>query len=217
MIFLKSHLKIGKCFKYLLIFGSFLVFNCSRNPKEKHLALQAYSSFNLEFCDTIASSLHSIYGCKVSILSPKEIPKSTFVNSKSPRYRADRIIKILKDQKPDSIDFIMGLTNRDISTTKKDENGNTLKPISKYQDWGIFGLGYRPGSSSVVSSFRFSNVNREKFLERLKKICTRELGHNLGLKHCPNKNCVMTDAAETIKTIDNVQLKLCKECRRILN
>lgn len=50
-------------------------------------------------------------------------------------------------------------------------------------------------------------------MERLKKVTMHELGHNLGLPHCPNKHCFMQDAAETIKTIDGVELNLCEECR----
>ena len=55
--------------------------------------------------------------------------------------------------------------------------------------------------------------NKNKFVERLKKVTMHELGHNLGLPHCPNNHCFMQDAAETIKTIDGVELNLCEECR----
>ena len=67
----------------------------------------------------------------------------------------DQLIKILKETKPDSLDFIIGLIDKDISTTKKDSKGHPLEPISKYQDWGVFGLGYRPGVSCIVSTYRF--------------------------------------------------------------
>ena len=51
-------------------------------------------------------------------------------------------------------------------------------------------------------------------IERFKKICIHELGHNLGLHHCENYDkCVMRDAAETIKTIDHVDLMLCDKCK----
>jgi len=56
------------------------------------------------------------------------IPKNAFVNSKSPRYRADPLLKILKSNQPDSIDFNIGLFNKNISPIKRDEFVNTLKP-----------------------------------------------------------------------------------------
>ena len=146
------------------------------------------------------------------MLESKAIPKSTFINVKSPRYRAHKILKLLRNEKPDSIHHILGLTNKDISTTKKDALGNTRKPEKKYKDWGVFGLGYCPGGSCIVSTYRFKN-NTLKFVDRFKKICVHEIGHNLGLKHCPNESCVMRDAAESIKTIDLVELNLCDACR----
>lgn len=52
---------------------------------------------------------------------------------------------------------------------------------------------------------------------RLRKVAVHEFGHNLGLPHCPNKNCVMTSAAEKLTTIDNEKLALCKNCKKIIN
>lgn len=102
----------------------------------------------------------------------------------------------------------------DISTTKKDESGNVLKPESRYSDWGVFGLGYRPGCSSIVSTFRLGTSNRKLLLERIKKVCNHELGHNFGLPHCTSsETCVLRDAAETIKTVDNVDDTLCNICK----
>ena len=49
------------------------------------------------------------------------------MNIKSPRYRADSILRILKREKPDSIDYLIGILNKDISTTKRDRKGNILK------------------------------------------------------------------------------------------
>ncbi|MBX9851002.1 MAG: hypothetical protein K2X86_04505 [Cytophagaceae bacterium] len=65
-------------------------------------------------------------------------------------------------------------------------------------------MGYRPGPSCVVSAFRL-NSQHPRFVERLKKVCLHELGHNLDLPHCPDKGCFMTSAAEKIATIDEKQ------------
>lgn len=60
--------------------------------------------------------------------------------------------------------------------------------------------------SEVKKTLKFEKTNlKAKYIERIKKICIHELGHNLGLKHCEfHEKCVMRDAAETIKTIDYV-------------
>ncbi|MGB1247840.1 MAG: hypothetical protein ACPG4Z_03080 [Chitinophagales bacterium] len=186
--------------------------------KERTIGIQPLGDFDAALTDTIAKTIEDVYGFNVIVMEDKPIPQSTFVNIKTPRYRADSLIRILKEEKPDSISHILGLIEKDISTTKKDKNGAIKEPVDKYTDWGIFGLGYRPGVSCIVSSYRITAENESLFIERLQKIVMHELGHNLGLKHCThNETCVMRDAAETIKTVDNVELKLCERCLNIIN
>jgi archaemetzincin len=186
----------------------------SSDSTYKTVLLQPYKGFSSALVDSIKASIETTYGFRVSIADEIVLPSSAFVNSKSPRYRADSLLKHQLTIKPDSIDFILGLTNKDISTTKKDKNGNILQPQSKYADWGIFGLGYRPGKSCIVSTYRLGTSDKKLQLIRLKKICNHELGHNLGLPHCTSSDsCVMRDAAESIKTIDNVLPTLCSSCK----
>ncbi len=200
---------------------AFLVFifccfvSCSDKRREKAIAIQPLEYENKNVLNAIAHSLTKDLGIgkEVIILSSRKIPQDAFVSTKSARFRADSIIRFLKKIKPDSIDYILGFTSKDISTTKKDRFGNIKNPKQRYQDWGIFGLGFRPGPSCVVSNFRLKNNNATQSLERYKKVCLHEIGHNLGLKHCPNKKCVMTDACESIKTVDNVICALCATCR----
>ena len=195
---------------FVLIFAGFT--GCKTN-QNKQVGIQVLGAFDNSLIDSLSNSILEVYGFEVALLTKQDLPEYAFTNVKSPRYRADKIIKNLRVDIPDSIDFVLGLIRKDISTTKKDKNGNVLEPAYKYEDWGVFGLGYRPGESCVVSTFRIKNVKRQKLVERFQKICIHEIGHNLGLKHCPNENCVMRDAAESIKTIDNVQLNLCESCR----
>ncbi len=189
------------------------ILSCCKSPSKNKIAIQPYYPIDSVVVIPIKNFLAELYSCDVILLERKDLPQRAFVKIKSPRYRADTIIQSLKKTKPDSIDFVLGLTNMDISTTKKDKLGRIKKPIHRYQDWGIFGLGYRPGPSSIVSGFRLKHKNRKRFIQRLMKVSAHEVGHNLGLKHCPNKNCLMTDACERIQTIDKVQMDLCTQCK----
>lgn len=191
-----------------------LIILISCNSKEMKIGIQPYEGFDKNLIDIIAKQLRDSYNVDIVILPSRNLPKSAFVQIKSPRYRADSLLIDLKKNKPDSITYIIGLTTRDISTTKRDKYGKIKEPAKKYSDWGVFGLGYRLGPSCVVSIFRIKISDNELFISRLKKICVHELGHNLGLKHCENRNCVMEDAAETIKTIDRVGMELCDDCKR---
>jgi archaemetzincin len=202
----------------LFIIAVLLFASCGRSVEiEKEvrpvIGLQPLGGFDKGLMDTISGTLKSIYGFNVVLLENSELPAHAFVQIKSPRYRADSLLRYLLKIKPDTIDYIMGLTSQDISTTKRDRNGRMLQPESKYLDWGIFGLGFRPGKSCVISTYRIYDNDQAKFINRLTKVCVHEFGHNLGLSHCQNDQCVMQDAEETIKTVDSENLKLCISCK----
>lgn len=206
--------------KYIALLISVIVlFSCNTiDSKKKSIAIQPFGNVEQSLIDSLQTTIETVYNFEsVYILKSKDLPEAAFINIKSPRYRADSIIKFLKQEKPDTLDFIMGITTKDISTTKRDNTGNVLIPKHKYEDWGIFGLGYRPGPTCLISTYRIKSANNRKFIDRIQKICMHEIGHNLGLKHCKvGEKCVMRDAAETIKTVDNVDLKLCATCQSII-
>jgi len=184
-------------------------------PKITTIGIQPYENFSPALMDTIERSLKEVYGFDLVRLPTQALPKWAFTTLRSPRYRADSLLKHLKRNRPDSINYMLGLTKKDISTTKRNQDGSIKAPVNRYIDWGIFGLGYRPGPSCVVSIYRLKNKNKTRYYNRIKKICMHEIGHCLGLPHCDNHpKCVMRDAAETIKTIDKVDLWLCDACKR---
>lgn len=201
-------------FHYLVF--AFILFSCSK-PKEINpttvVALQPYKGFPTEKIDTLSKTISEFYSVKVVILPAIDVPKLAFINIKSPRYRADSIIRIQNRNRPDSIDFIVGFTEKDISITKKEIDGSIKKPEWKYNDFGVMGLAYCPGKSAIISSFRLKTNDAKLHFTRLKKVTIHEFGHNLGLPHCPNSHCVMTSANEKISTIDTEKMKLCANCK----
>lgn len=185
--------------------------------QRKIVAIQPYENFSLKDAKVIAAAIDSFYQFETKILNSKELPNIAFTKIKSPRYRADSIIRIQNQNYPKNVNYILGLTNKDISVTKTDKNGQIMEPKWKYCDFGIMGLAYMPGKSAIVSNFRIKSKSHKTELTRLRKVAIHELGHNLGLSHCPDKNCVMTSAAEKLATIDHEKLALCNKCKKQIN
>lgn len=127
-----------------------------------------------------------------------DFPENSYYKPRN-RYRADSIIKSLKSKiGEDSV--IVGLSNLDISTTK-----NAIK------DWGVMGLGYKPGKACVVSDFRLSHNNKN---QQFYKLVLHELGHTAGLPHCAVKTCLMRDA-EGANPLDE-EKDFCNTCKSFL-
>jgi archaemetzincin len=193
-----------------VICAAIFLVSCVKDDGKRIIGIQVMGSVDFALSDSISNSLQKVYGLSVVRLSTVPMPKEAFVNIKTPRYRADKILRITKKTKPDSLDYVLVVTNADISTTVRDRYGRIEEPRSKYEDWGIFGLGYQPGSACVVSTFRLAkNCDQKTFMERIRKVSVHEVGHNLGLDHCTSARCVMRDAAEKIATVDNETLALC--------
>ncbi len=184
----------------------------SKVDKQTTVVLQPLGKYNAPLTQKLQKTIQKYYGVNAIIAKAKPIPKSHFVNIKSPRYRADSIIHYLKETKPATTDYVLGFMDFDISTTKTDDWGRILEPKERYTDWGIMGLAYLKGPAGVVSTFRLRG-NGARFEERAQKVTLHELGHMFGLPHCFNKKCFMTDAVESIKTIDNAQMDLCDACK----
>jgi archaemetzincin len=191
----------------------FVLIMCTCSDRNNTIGIQPFKGIPNSYIDTINLALSHAYNKKFVPLPEIEVPQSTFVNTKSPRYRADMLLKYLKKVKNDSIDIVLAIIDHDISITKKDVSGKSKKPEFKYKDWGVMGLAYLPSETCVVSTYRLKTNNQKLFFARLKKVCIHEVGHNLGLDHCKTLECVMQDAAETIKTIDNVSMELCSKCK----
>lgn len=199
----------------LVLCSCLFILSCYNNSKESFnektkLAVQPYGNFSNQEVTIATKVLDSFFDLDIAVLPIKKLDSRAFVNIKKPRYRADSIIKFQKEYiKDGSFDYILGLTNKDISTTKSEKVH--LNPT--YRDWGILGLARLNGNTCVISTDRMNKKEEpKKFGLRFKKVVIHEFGHNLNLPHCPNTSCVMTSAVESIKNIDKAQLAFCELC-----
>lgn len=187
--------------------------------QSKTIGLVPFGNISEAEVDSVKSSIKRMYKTDVVILNSEKMPAMAYTTIRYPRYRADSLLNWLTNYCPDTLRMVVGLTNKDISITKYNKGTKEIKePKWKYKDFGIFGLGRIRGNACIVSSNRLhKNVSKNVFYERLNRIACHEVGHVHGLRHCPNKNCLMNDANESIKTIDQSTGDLCKSCWKKLD
>jgi archaemetzincin len=152
----------------------------------------------------VVAALRAFYPIDVRVLDCQELPQAAYYPPRK-RYRAERLLAYLNQRMPKDGWRILGLTDTDISTTK-----------DRYADWGVMGLGELPGTATVISSFRCRKKarNADHAIERLAKVAVHEIGHTLGLPHCPTRGCLMEDAMGKVVTTDR-ERDFCPRCRAL--
>jgi archaemetzincin len=158
------------------------------------VVLVPLKSFPDDLLDEIETTLARELKVEVRRHAVEPLPRSAWYAPRK-RYRADVLIDHLAgfiEGEPDTTK-VLGLTEVDISTTN-----------DEIPDWGIFGLGYAPGPSAVVSSFRLKRKakNRAHVRFRVGNVALHEVGHTFGLQHCTEDRCPMQDAEGSIKNTD---------------
>ena len=150
----------------------------------------------------VVNGLNNFYHKEVIVEKSTPLDKGLLATSKS-RYSGDSILKRFNSSKNAVV-----ITEIDIVTPK----------VGVTNEWGIFGLGLRPGNVCVISSFRLKkNSSTELLAERLQKVAIHEVGHNLGLNHCTkNSECLMSDANGTINQVDHEKMLFCDNCKKLI-
>ena len=133
------------------------------------------------------------------VILPNKPLTDDLLNDAKTRYRAQKILNQQQGAKKERNDVIIGLTDKDISTS-----------IHGQEDFGILGLTYVGRSNSVISTYRVKDKSQ------FWKVVLHEFGHGyLGLHHCPNndKSCFMVDAQGKPNLAP--QRHFCDSCARL--
>ncbi len=86
----------------------------------------------------------------------------------------------------------------------------------------VFGLAREQAGVAVVSAARLSNEyynrlpNDDDLIDRLSKEGSHEIGHLLGLSHCPDTACIMF-RPNTLAELDGKKKQFCTACKERLD
>lgn len=132
----------------------------------------------------------------VKVLPAEAMPAHAWYPKRA-RWRADTLIRWM-GMRASAGEVWLGITTEDISSTKE----------GVAQDFGIMGLGQKPGHACVASDKRLKDKSQ------FHKIVIHELGHTAGLNHCPSDRCLMRAAngKDHTREIDT----FCPRCREVL-
>jgi archaemetzincin len=157
--------------------------------------IQPLGKVSEQYLSVVKDSVESFYGFNCILLPAIKHEKAFYAPSRT-RYDARKIIDYYKYS---SSNHLLLITERDI----------TVRKSPTVPEYGVMGLGYMPGNTCIISSFRLRSSS-----ERLAKVAVHELGHNLGLDHCTKDNtCLMSAANGKLSQIDREQFHFCKSCK----
>ncbi|MEP6465697.1 MAG: matrixin family metalloprotease [Parafilimonas sp.] len=191
------------------------MFSLSKNNSNKIVAILPLSISDENELLSIKDQISNYFHVRVIILQQQTMPQD-FESNYEDMYSADLILSFLSKIANDSIVEVIGLTHKDIYVTdelKIKVNGN-YKKLPHQKD--VFGLGYIYGNACIISDYRLTSQNEDLLNNRIRKVVFHEIGHNLGLEHCSNDSCLMSESNGNITVLNKPGGDFCENCKRKL-
>ncbi len=141
------------------------------------------------------------------IKKPLNIDISEAYSAERGQYHSTKILKLMVENLSEETSKVVGVVKNDL-----------FIPVLTY----VFGEAQLDGKCSLVSLFRlheeFYSGNSDKNLlkQRTIKEILHELGHNFGLIHCKDWECVM-HSSSSIEEVDIKGFRYCQRCNQQIN
>lgn len=172
----------------------------------KYIDILPMGSIKPDILDLISQNLAKLFPYGIRTLKPLKEPIYAF-NFIRNQYFSSKILSEIVNHTSEETVKILGVVDVDLYI-----------PIFCF----VFGEAQLRGKAAVISLHRLRpefyglEPNKELLYERVIKESIHELGHNFGLTHCLDENCVMY-FSHSIWHTDVKKSCFCEECQRIIN
>ncbi len=170
------------------------------------VTLASFGPFDRKSLEAIAEAITDELGMQVRIVE-RRIDLSDYFDINRRQYDGNKLMNLAEAEFYDTSGKIVALFNVDL-----------FIPILTF----IFGQAYLGGKIAIASMFRLRNEhyglnpNELLLLDRFTKEVIHELGHTMGLIHCPTPECVMRSSTY-VEDIDQKKQNFCKNCKKHLS
>lgn len=165
----------------------------SETKKPKNIVyVHGFGNYNHEDLETVRQGIENFYGLETKIGNPHSNPRSRyFINDEY--VNAFEVLK-LEEQDGDG---------RHVYVTNHPLCANEIKTEL------ISGYAMYYDDASVVSTYQLKQ-NGNYRISNLQNVANHEIGHNFGLSHCDDEDCLM-------KVNGTNRKEFCNNCKRKLN
>ena len=191
----------------------------TKNNHNKIILLQPIDYDSGQNLLPLSKELKDFFHANVSIAKPITIPNNYRyqIDLYDETYSADSLIQLLSKLINGSVVEVIGITQKNIYVPKDYEFHNNNKERKFSYANNIFGLGFISGNACIISDARLVSSDTALYLNRMRKVILHEVGHNLGLPHCSNDSCIMSESNGNIVSLNQTGGDYCENCKRRLH
>ncbi len=156
--------------------------------------------------NTLEDHLKKTFGSQVERSEGLELPEEAYNPQRNQYFSSFILEKLRQAMKTTKLQKVLAISDVDLYV----EGLNF-----------VFGEAELGGHFAIISlarlhqSFYGFPEDKALFLERAKKEAVHELGHTLGLRHCPDSSCVM-HFSNSLQDTDRKRTSFCSRCQELL-